>query len=100
MVKCPVALPLWIPAFAGMTKGYGGNDVGAAGARASPCVRFAPRPPSLRERGDSHRAAPPSTVIIEPVTPLASSEAAKRKALARSSGIISRPIGVLERLPS
>ena len=50
--------------------------------------------------GCSHKAAPPSTVIMEPVTPLASSDAANRKALAKSSGIMSRPMGVLERLPS
>ena len=57
---------------------------------------------SRKGRGSkwSYKAAPPSTVIMEPVTPLASSDAAKRKALAKSSGIISRPIGVLERLPS
>ena len=54
------------------------------------------RPPLILDTraGASYRAAPPSTVIIEPVIISASSETANSTAFAMSSGSWSRPSGV------
>ena len=57
---CSSALPLWIPAFAGMTGGLR-DDGRLARPRPGhpPAVASLPRPPSLCERGRAgHRPAP------------------------------------------